>query len=74
MNIRTTKFALEKRHGKISGVCAGLANRFGWDVTIVRIVTVVGTLLGGFPWTLIAYGVTAWVATPKPGNRIDTHY
>jgi phage shock protein C len=26
---------------------------------------VVTTLLGGFPWTLIAYGVAAWAANPK---------
>ena len=22
--------------------------------------------MGGFPWTLVAYWVTAWVANPKP--------
>ena len=28
------------------------------------------TLVGCFPWTLIAYGVVAWVAKPKPeGNE-----
>jgi phage shock protein C len=27
---------------------------------------VVLTLLGGFPWTLVAYGVAAWAAKPQP--------
>jgi phage shock protein C len=59
------KFTLDKRNGKFMGVCAGIANYFGWDATFVRIGAVVVTLLGAFPWTLIAYGVAAWLAKPK---------
>ena len=28
--------------------------------------------MGGFPWTLIAYWVTAWVANPKPLGLYDS--
>jgi phage shock protein C len=59
------KFHLDKRNGKFMGVCAGLANHLGIDPVIVRIGVVLATLLGGFPWTLIAYGVAAWAAKPK---------
>ncbi len=59
------KFELDRQNGKFMGVCAGIANYLGIDATIVRIAAVVGTVLGGFPWTLAAYGIVAWVAKPK---------
>lgn len=30
-----------KAKAKIMGVCAGLANQFGWDVSLVRVVAVI---------------------------------
>ena len=59
------KFQLDKRNGKFMGVCAGIANYFNIDATFVRVGAVVVTLLGAFPWTLIAYGIAAWLAKPK---------
>jgi phage shock protein PspC (stress-responsive transcriptional regulator) len=32
---------------KIAGVCAGIAEHFGWDVTIVRIAYLVAAFLTG---------------------------
>ena len=61
-----TRFYLDKQDAKWSGVCAGIADYTGIDVTLVRIGAVVLTLLGGFPWTLIAYWVAAWMAPVKP--------
>ena len=58
------KFALDKGNAKWMGVCSGIARTMGWDVTLVRVGVVVATLLGGFPWTLIAYVLTGWLA-PK---------
>jgi phage shock protein C len=40
------KFLLNKADGKLMGVCAGIADYFGWDVTIVRIAFVLGALFG----------------------------
>ena len=68
---RRTKFYLDKRNKKWSGVCAGIADYTGVDVTVIRIGMVVLTLLGGFPWTLIAYWVTAWMAPVKPRGLYD---
>lgn len=60
-----TKFYLNKDQGKISGVCAGIADSTGLDVTIVRIATVLVTLLiTGLP--IIAYIAAAWIAQPRP--------
>jgi phage shock protein C len=68
---RRTKFYLDKRNKKWSGVCAGIADYTGVDVTVIRIGIVVLTLLGGFPWTLIAYWITAWMAPVKPRGLYD---
>lgn len=61
-----TRFYLDKQNAKWSGVCAGIADYTGLDVTLVRIGVVLLTILGGFPWTLIAYWVVAAMAPKKP--------
>ena len=61
-----TRFYLDKQDAKWSGVCAGIADYTGMDVTLVRIGMVLLTILGGFPWTLIAYWVVAAMAPRKP--------
>ena len=52
------------REGRmVAGVCAGFAQRFGWDVPIVRLVLVLAALFGaGTP--LVAY-LIAWVVIPN---------
>lgn len=71
MTARRTKFYLDKRNKKLSGVCAGIADYSGLDLTLVRIGLVVLTIAGGFPWTLIAYWVAAWMAPVKPSELYD---
>ena len=39
-------FHLSKANAKFMGVCSGIADSFGWDVTLVRVGFVVGTLVG----------------------------
>lgn len=46
------------------GVCGGLAERYGWDPTWVRLAFIVGVLLGG-PG-LLAYAVMALVVPRNP--------
>ena len=77
------KFTLDKVNGKWMGVCAGIADLTGVDVTFVRIAAVLLTLVGGFPWTVIAYLTAGFVARPKRdrydalgsygAGRISTH-
>lgn len=63
-------FRLDKQNAKWLGVCAGIADYTGIDVTFVRIGVVAATLLGAFPWSLVAYVAAAWVAKPKlTGDR-----
>lgn len=66
MSPRRTKFYLDKQNAKMSGVCAGIAEYTGVDVLWVRIGIVLVTLMGAFPWTLIAYWLTQWLAPVKP--------
>jgi phage shock protein PspC (stress-responsive transcriptional regulator) len=46
---------------KIAGVCAGLANYFGLDASIIRIVWLLCVLLGDFG--LLAY-LIMWIVMP----------
>ena len=48
---------------KIAGVCGGLAEYFGVDYTLVRLIAVVLALLGGSG--LLLY-LVAWIIMPKP--------
>lgn len=66
MSARRTKFYLDKRNRKWLGVCSGLADYTGIDVTLVRVGVVLLTVVGGFPWTLIAYWMVNWLADDKP--------
>jgi phage shock protein C len=61
-----TKFYLDKQNAKWKGVCAGIADYTGIEVLWVRLGAVGLTLMGGFPWTIIAYWVAAWMANKKP--------
>ncbi len=45
---------LPRARSKIMGVCAGLANQFGWDVTGVRVAAVLGLIFFTGP-TFLAY-------------------
>ncbi len=51
-----------KRGKIIAGVCAGIARRFGWSPTAVRLVFLLSCLLPG-PQVL-AY-IILWVVVPK---------
>ena len=47
----------------LSGVCGGIATYFGVDANLVRLLVVVGTVLG-FGTLIIAY-IAAWVLMPQ---------
>jgi phage shock protein C len=61
---RRTTFYLDKRNKKWLGVCSGIADYTGVDVTVVRIGVVIMTLIVN-P-VLIAYIAAAWAAPVKP--------
>jgi phage shock protein C len=65
MNSPRTRFYLDKQNAKWSGVCAGIADYTGVDVTVVRIGFVLGFFLGS-GMLLLAYFLIAWMAPRKP--------
>ena len=72
MNSPRTKFYKDKQNAKWLGVCAGIADYTGIDRTWVRVGAVVLTIMGGFPWTLVAYWLAAWLGTAKPLGLYDS--
>jgi phage shock protein C len=64
LGARPTGPFLRPRLGrKIAGVCQGLANQYGWDVTLTRVITVLLSIFV-FPVGIVAY-VLFWVIVPE---------
>jgi len=59
---RPDRFVRPASGGWIAGVCAGIALRFGWNVTLVRLVTAIVTLFTAVP--LFVY-LAFWIAVPR---------
>jgi phage shock protein C len=58
---------IRPRNGRLlAGVCAGIADRFGWSRTFVRIAWVILSFFPGPLW--IAY-VVLWILMPNQGSR-----
>ena len=60
-----TKFYLDKRNGKVMGVCSGIADYTGLDVTLVRIMFVSAVLMSGGS-VLPLYFVAGFMADDQP--------
>ena len=65
------RFHLNKQDGKLLGVCSGLADLTGVDATLIRIGLVAGTLIGGWPWTALAYVAVALLTKPAGTSGHD---
>lgn len=50
-------------NGRIAGVCAGIADYFGWEIWLVRILVVSGVLFG-MPFLILGY-IAAWFILDK---------
>lgn len=60
-----TRFYRDKRNGKFLGVCAGIADYTGLDVTLVRICFLAGVFMSGGS-ILPFYFIAAMVTPDKP--------
>ena len=53
-----------RRHRLIAGVCGGLAEWLGWDVTLVRVgYVLVSVLSAAFPGTIVY--LILWLVVPE---------
>jgi phage shock protein PspC (stress-responsive transcriptional regulator) len=65
-NVRPERFFRDENNKLIGGVCAGLANYFGIDKLVVRILFIIFTL--GFGFGFIVY-LILWVAIPSSASE-----
>lgn len=60
-----------RRDGKIAGVCAGVADYFGWRTKYVRVAAILATVFF-FPVPIFLYAAAAFFM--PPGDPIATRY
>lgn len=65
-NMNKRELYRDPQNGKISGVCAGIANYFGAEVWLIRIVVISAALLGGTFLVLLAYVALAFMLEKQP--------
>lgn len=57
-----SSFTLDRTNNKIMGVCAGISNSTGINVTIIRVALVLLTLFALGPVSVVAYLLAGWLA------------
>ena len=60
-----TRFYRDKRNGKLFGVCAGIADYTGFDVTLVRICMIAALFLSSGS-VIPFYFIAGWISPVKP--------
>lgn len=64
------RFYRDPQHGMLMGVCAGIADSFDWNVTLVRIFAIM-MLFWSHALALIAYVALGFVLPIKSSTRYD---
>ena len=62
-------FRVDRRNGKVLGVCAGIANQTGWDVTFVRVGVAVLMIAVAFPWSLVPYALAGFFGRQRASDE-----
>lgn len=60
------RFYRDPEAGRLGGVCAGIAEYFGFDLALTRVLTIVAMLF--FPTLLFVYLALWWLLPTKPGK------
>ncbi|WP_111860992.1 PspC domain-containing protein [Acinetobacter sp. CFCC 10889] len=61
------------RHNMIAGVMGGIAERFGWNVTLLRIIFIlVSCLSAAFPGVIVY--LVLWLLIPKQDLQLNSPY
>ncbi|WP_348732783.1 envelope stress response membrane protein PspC [Rheinheimera texasensis] len=64
MNSKRRELLRDDRNGKIAGVCAGIADYFGWELWLVRVVVLASVLLGFGGFLPVLY-LVGWIVLEK---------
>ena len=70
---RSRRLYRDPRHGKIGGVCAGIANYYGMETWVVRCIAVTGLLFVG-QFVFPAYWIAYFVMDKPPKNPPKVEY
>lgn len=60
------RFYRDPEAGRLGGVCAGIADYFGFDLALTRALTIIGMLF--FPTLILVYLALWWLLPTKPGK------
>jgi phage shock protein C len=65
-----TRLYRDPDRGIVMGVCAGLADYFGFNLTVVRVLTALGLVMFTVP-TVLAYLAAAWLLPVQPRDLYE---
>jgi phage shock protein C len=60
----TPRLYRSRRHRMIAGVCGGLAERYDWDPSVVRLVFVLASFLP-IPTHIVLLYIIMWIVIPE---------
>ena len=65
-----TRFYRDKQNGKVMGVCAGIADYTGFDVSLVRVCFLAAVFMSG--GGILPFYIIAGIITPKKPQAFET--
>lgn len=68
---RKTQLYRIPAEGRLSGVCAGFADYFNMDVTLIRVLTVIVAFVTGFSFVFLAYIILWLVLEVRPESLYE---
>ena len=60
----TPRLYRSRRHRMIAGVCGGLAERYDWDASVVRLIFVLASFLP-IPTHMVLVYIIMWIVVPE---------
>jgi phage shock protein C len=60
----TPRLYRSRRHRIIAGVCGGLAERYDWDPSVVRLIFVLASFLP-IPTHMVLLYIIMWIVVPQ---------
>jgi phage shock protein C len=69
MKAKRSELYRNKEAGRIAGVCAGIADYFGWETWLVRILVVSGVLFG-IPFLILGYIAGWFILDERPKSQV----
>ena len=72
-SVRRRRFYRSSSRGMIAGVCAGVADYFGFNLKVTRVLAVIALVFAP-PATLLAYFGTVFLVPSSPGRPREPDY